>query len=159
MDARFWKIENIEVGEMAQFLLRFVYIYTGLGGFLTFGFAIKPFFNTGRQMPLMCWTPDGNPTPYYQVVYAMQAYVLFSVVGGVVGFDLLYMYMNFIISVQFKLLRYELNHVVQESEKDTMLKLKKCCQHHQFLLEYFIQLLLFEWKNSGSFYFLVVVRS
>lgn len=133
MEVYFWETENADIQKTAQF----VFIYIWLGCFLCFGFAVKPFFNNGKQTPLMCWTPKENSSPY-EIICVIQVYILFSVVSGVVGFDLFYMYINFNICVQFKLLSYELNNLVQNSERETMFQLKKCSQHHQFLLEYFI---------------------
>lgn len=144
MDANFWDVhdyksevlETMEVNKIVNVCWWYLRTYCIGGVFLVSGFAMKPLiFNTGKQMPLICWTPDGDPVVYYAVIYAMQAYIFFIIYMSVGGFDLFYTSMILKLCVQFKLLRYELENLVGGDEETTALKLKKCIKHHRFLLE------------------------
>lgn len=144
MEMNFWNANNfgseilkqMEIEKVTKLFWRFVLTYAIGGFFLIFGFAIKPIFNNGRVIPLICWTPEGNPTPFYQINYVAQAYILYGIFTNVVGFDGFYTFINIEISVQFKLLRYELENLMIGDRKTIELKLQKCIKHHQFLLEY-----------------------
>lgn len=139
MESHFWEHKRPEIEKTTKYLTRFTCAFLTLGTLLVFGVGINPIFMEGRFVPLMCWTPEGNPSPFYEIIYGLQGYILFAIIGGVAGFDVLYMYINFSICVQFKLLRTELENFIGANERETVLKLKRCIEHHKFLLEYAIQ--------------------
>lgn len=134
IDKRFWKNDGDE-DKVTRLAFWFNFSFMLGGSVLCFGFTIIPFMNSGRQLPIMCWTPDGNPSPYYEIIYAIQVYVFFAITGSVIGFDTLYSYINCSVYIQLKLLRIKLTNFIEEKERDTALKLKYYCQHHQFILE------------------------
>lgn len=151
MEKHFWKIENYQDEKLVGDVKKVEYLFW-LGGLtfvlgaflLCFGFAIKPAFTGGKQLPLVCWTPQGNPSPFYEILYAIHAYILWIAVVSVGGFDVYFTAINIGIVVQFKILRYELENLIQKGDRDAALKLRRCVQHHQFLLEYVAKLLIFE---------------
>lgn len=142
MEANFWNIENYEdcdlrgeVKKMIQLFWRLNRTYIIGSSFLVFGFIVKPVFSSGKQIPLTCWMPEGNPSPLYELTYLIQTYVLYSVIPVVVGFDIFFVSVNVRIVAQFKMLRYELKNLVAEDENETVMNLKRCTQHHKFLME------------------------
>lgn len=153
MEERFWNSdayqpqvhEEMEITQLTRSCWWFCLYYAVGGSILSIALVIKPaLFNSGRQVPLMCWAPEGNPTPFYQTVYLIEAYILLNVVFIVGGFDIFYTSLNIRICVQFKLLRYELEHVIGKEEKKNEFRLKRCIKHHQLLLE-----LVFVLNNSN----------
>lgn len=143
MEVGFWNIEEYqnaglraEVAKLTHIFWTIAVVYVAGGTVLISGFAAKPLLDKGRQVPLLCWMPEGNPSPHYEIVYLMQLFVLFSVLVGVGGFDFFYIFINVVVSLQFKILKYELKHLVSNDDKETAFKLKKCVAHHQFLFEY-----------------------
>lgn len=139
MDAKFWMVHNYKTMGIEKILklcwwFNFIYV---VGGFiLIFDFAIKPLFSGGREVPFICWHPQENPTPFYEILYAVQVCILFNILVTVGGFDVFYNAINIGIYVQFKLLRDRLENMVSDDEKLIKFKLKECIEHHQFLLEY-----------------------
>lgn len=145
MSKRFWRIKNYQDRKLVEDVNRFESFFWVLGVYyivglflLTSGFAIKPAFAIGKQLPFLCWMQEGNPSPLYEIIYAIQVYILWIITPAVGGFDVFYTAINTGIAVQFKILRHELEHLVEKDDKHTAVKVKKCIQHHQLLLEYVI---------------------
>lgn len=143
MEEDFWKIENYqndtlknEVKKLTQMFYRIHIIYTIGVSVLGFGFIIRPFINGGRhQVPLTCWIPEGIPTSLFVFLYLMECYILYSTAAVVAGFDMLFVAINVRIIIQFKILRYELEHLVAKDENETLKNLNRCVEHHILLIE------------------------
>lgn len=149
MDAKFWSVHaTAKITKIVKTSWWFVLTYCFIGLFLAVGVAIKPAINTARKLPLMCWTTDDNPIVVYCVIYAMQLYVLLQIYVTAGGFNLLYTAINARLCVQFKLLRDEL-----ENLDKTTSKLKKCIEHHRFLLEWVIVVIYKKTKTCCVFIF------
>lgn len=145
METHFWQVKDYEneilkteVKKIRHFFWLFGTTYIIGAALLSFGFFMKPLLNNEKQVPLICWLPDGNASPYYEIAYLAQFHILFSVVVIVGGFDIFYASINLGLCTQFKMLRYELEHLVGREHKETAINLKRCVEHHQFLLEYLI---------------------
>lgn len=144
MDAQknFWQIETHSdqklTRELKQFSLIFKWcclIFVFLGGFGCFSFAVGPFLNNNdNQLPLICWIPNDNATPYYQIIYILQFYVLFMATTIVGGFDTYYVSITLRYIIQFKLLRYEMEKLGERDDKETEMQIKNCVNYHNFLL-------------------------
>lgn len=141
MDTNFWKTEAnvaMEVKKLTTIFKWWLLLFLALGGVGCALFALKPFFGSGRQVPLMCWVPGGNASPYYEIVFLIQLYGLYTATIVVGGFEFFYTSIILRYVVQFKLLRYELERLIENDGENVAVKFKKCVEHHEFLLAYVV---------------------
>lgn len=141
MDSTFWKSqthrdENFEGGvrKLTSAFKLFSWFYLLSGSSTCISFVAKPIVNGEREVPLVCWVPKDDASPYYEVVYLIQSYLLFTATTIVGGFDLFYSSMSLRYIVQFKLLRYELERLTEDGSEETARKFNQCAAHHKLLL-------------------------
>lgn len=142
MDEKFWPTETHRDQQFAQGVQKLSQMFKWccwaclfVGGFGCVCFAVKPLFKTGeKQLPFSSWFPENSTLPYYEILYLVHIYLLFMATTVAVGFDVYYVAVILRYTIQFMLLRYELECLVGDDDKETEGKIKIYVDYHNFLI-------------------------
>lgn len=146
---QFWTVESIHAEEDVELQqkIRFLETWAWLGasayragGFLLFAsFVYKSLIN--KSLLLLCWLPDDDSLPYYEIMYVIEVYVVFMVIPLVGGCDSLFAAICMRVAIQFTLLCKALENSIpsdvadEEAEEAFDQNMRKIVDHHQFLLK------------------------
>lgn len=143
MEDKFWDVADYEdealkkeIGRLTAMLSYISIAFISGAALLCTSFFVCPFLVKEMVLPLTIWMPEGNPSPFFEIMYFFHGYMLYSAVVQVAAFDTFYVAIIVRIVVQFKLLRYELKHLADDGDVDLVRsRLKRCVQHHVLLIE------------------------
>lgn len=143
----FWKMDDIlprdslvyqeiqSILKLRSFILH-LYIY---GGWIHITcFLVTPLFYKERRLPLDAWLPHNAASPYYEIMYLIQCYLILITLSIIGGFDGLYASICAAIAVQFKLIGHCLTNLDMNGKgelKEGQKSVKDCVEHHCYILK------------------------
>ncbi|XP_023016125.2 odorant receptor 63a [Leptinotarsa decemlineata] len=164
----FWNIEEVEFEEERNEISKFLkYMKTILYYFMAFAcmptifFCFRPFLLHERVLVFNSYIPEFVP---YFIMLLVEDYAFLIIYVACVSFDIFFATLVVLTKVQFQLLNQEIRRVVAiniEADEDANFvrnKLKKCVDHHNFLLE-FVKKINNTMSNAVLMYFLILIFS
>ncbi|CAH1105164.1 unnamed protein product [Psylliodes chrysocephalus] len=143
---QFWNVNELEDEKEKKQILKYLwYLKTILGYFLALAIPtslmiiLRPLLQQGA-LPFKSYTPE-NKYYYYPIVAAEQ-YTMVIIYCGCISFDTFFGSTIILTAIQFKMLNKEIQRVLastlvnEEDQRLVRIKLKKCIEHHNFLLNF-----------------------
>lgn len=133
--ATFWELDTADDPKPAEAELRLyknaVITFFVLAVAHVFVLIFAPLIVGGRNLAFALWLPEGAPSPYYELVYLMEAYEVVMLLSLVVGCDAVFVAFAGNLAVQFKLLSQKMRSA---TDGETLVE---CVKHHRRLVESF----------------------
>lgn len=98
-------------------------------------FPLKPLIeDKSRKLPYVVWFPEGDTSPFYEIVYVLQILTVLSAILIVGGFDMLFCAIGAEVAVQFRKLNRKIALVKFSGGKNDVKKINKMILNHEVLL-------------------------
>lgn len=145
MDENFWKYESLQhiddkniYRKMSSNLKNNTRFLLGIYQLALFGY-LAPFFSKGQKLVFECYRPIW--LSYYIILFMEEYACLLTIFLPINVTDFLFLNLSTLTTIQFKLLNrsfqriYSISDEYKDNEDRWKDNLKKCVQHHIFLLE------------------------
>ncbi|CAL7937526.1 unnamed protein product [Xylocopa violacea] len=152
MQKNFWHFnyndyENLIMADAKQMCIYFVCVFSFFSQSAIFSYMIRPLisnigknesdraliFNMWLDLPL-------STTPYYEIMYVIQAFALYQAGACYLSFDNIFCIMCLHVSSQFRILQYRMANIHSEKDdsfsKQCYATLKRYIRQHQSLIEF-----------------------
>lgn len=138
-----WSLDAIsdDPGEAArvQNILRIykfaIVSFTTMGSCHAVAFIVIPLAAGGFALPFEVWLPESNTHVYHKIVFAIEAYIILSLVFLVCGIDALFISLCGTIAIQFRLLSHKTRKLKADfGEKHIRATLRDCLLHQKCLI-------------------------
>lgn len=121
--------------------------------FLVTFIIILPLFSRGIDLPQACWVPGGSESARI-LIYFLESVCLLEPMILLDMVDSIFLLTGVELEIQFILLRRAIQAVKihENSQNESLNKLKKYAAYHQFLLKYFCKKKLCQISNKTIFF-------
>ncbi|KAJ8917578.1 hypothetical protein NQ315_000061 [Exocentrus adspersus] len=141
----FWRADEVENAverkehlNQLKFLKRVFIIYNFICICTTISFTCKTFFMEGDYLTFTTYKPEW--IPFYALLFYEGIAFVYGVYLPVPGIDMFIVTTFILTKIQFKMLNEEIGRIFSEGSGpnivDVNTRLKKCADHHVFLLDY-----------------------
>lgn len=101
-----------------------------------------------RKMPILSWFPfDVNPSPIYEITYALIDFCGINVMFGIVGFDMLWGFLITHLCVQYQLIGSALRSINHDSIFGNQKSDEQNYKDLIFIIKHHLKLSRFEWVS------------
>uniref|UniRef100_A0A6P7H0V5 Odorant receptor n=1 Tax=Diabrotica virgifera virgifera TaxID=50390 RepID=A0A6P7H0V5_DIAVI len=164
---KFWNLEDFpyekerKTGAFILKAAKFIAIwYPAIGVITSFSVLLGPLLSGEYVLPLSTYVPAYPP---YWLLYVIEDFSFIIVLIGVASFDVLLGTLVLMVVIQWKMLNREVKRILESTavtdEERYLLKndIKKCVDHHNFLIDYVERLNGTVWYANIIFIFLSVI--